>query len=182
MPRLTPEAKTEREDLRAKGLKVCPVCGETLPHLAFNKRTEGWDGLNSWCRSCTAKRYAGSRADPKFRARRLVATARYRAKRDSLPFDIDEEWMEETLKKQDYACAVTGLPFIFAAAREASTKAASPWAMSPDRIIPELGYTRKNTQIVCYMYNTAKGEFKGSDVEHMAHALIHRKGLETSRG
>lgn len=47
----------------------------------------------------------------------------------------------------------------------------SPWAPSVDRIDNSKGYERSNVQLVCWIYNQAKGQFTDEDVKKMAVAL-----------
>lgn len=58
-------------------------------------------------------------------------------------------------------CEITGINFKFSQGKRYSK---SPWTPTPDRIDNKLGYSRKNTQWVCYIYNTMKSDFNIEDI------------------
>lgn len=91
-----------------------------------------------------------------------ISSARIRAKQRNLPFDLDVEWFKTMFKK---GCAVTGLPLDLNGSK-------TPWTAHIDRIIPELGYTKENSRLVCACYNLAKKHWTDADVEKMARNLI----------
>ena len=51
----------------------------------------------------------------------------------------------------------------------------SPWAPSVDRIKNDKGYERSNVQLVCWIYNQAKGQFTDEDVMKMARAMCQHQ-------
>lgn len=83
---------------------------------------------------------------------------RFQAKKAGLPFDLDEEW----LQNQPLMCAVTGQTF------EILPKGKGPRTPSFDQRLPGKGYTKENTQLVCLWYNTAKNQWP----EEQIRALI----------
>lgn len=87
-------------------------------------------------------------------------------KRNPLFLDISMNWIYDKLKNG--FCEVTGLPF--------SYEAKSPWAPSLDRIDSNLGYTKENTRIVIWLYNTAKNIYTDEDVLVVAQALCNANG------
>lgn len=68
-------------------------------------------------------------------------------------------------------CAATGIRFIW----EGPDKH-NPWAPSVDRIDSSKGYTLENCQVVCWIYNWAKGNWHPDVVLEMAKALIKNEG------
>ena len=52
MARLTKEEQKRREELLAKGLKVCNKCGRELPVEQFSKCERNKDGLQNKCKEC----------------------------------------------------------------------------------------------------------------------------------
>ena len=82
-----------------------------------------------------------------------LSSVKCRAKKESLIFELDKEW----LATQPRQCAVTGRAFeLYAAGR-------GPFSPSFDRINPAVGYTKANTRIVCWWFNMAKSDHE--DVE-----------------
>lgn len=79
------------------------------------------------------------------RARHL---ARMAEKRRPEGFGLTPEWVQEKLERG--VCEITGIPLLLAGPPKGA------WSPSLDRTNNALGYTKENTKLVCYMYNTAK--------------------------
>lgn len=102
------------------------------------------------------------------RASHMLNNAKQRAKRSNLPFELTKEWLINKLKLGK--CEVTGLPFTFVinGGRGHHVNSFSP---SLDRVAPNLGYTPDNVQVVCWIYNRARGAFPLEDLKTMVKAL-----------
>jgi len=96
----------------------------------------------------------------------LFCDAKRRAKKRGLKLQITKDWIRRKLEAG--VCEVTGIPFVL----DASPR--SPWSPSLDRINPERGYTYKNTRLVVWIHNTAKGTWTLDDVERYAEAFLTR--------
>ena len=81
--------------------------------------------------------------------RQTVASAKHRAAKRGLPFDLTEDWALEQINRQDFKCALTGIPFL---AGRASGRARA-YAPSFDRIDNSKGYTTDNVRIVVFAIN-----------------------------
>lgn len=86
------------------------------------------------------------------RAMCLVATARTRAKKKGLAFDLDQFIPELQTRIDIGKCEVTGVLFDLSPGRKFN----SP---SLDRIDPSKGYTYENTRIVLNLVNAALGDW-----------------------
>lgn len=97
----------------------------------------------------------------------LFLACKHRQKRDNpdAPFDLTKEWILERIEAG--VCQVTKLPFSL----ELTVTNKRPFAPSIDRIDPNKFYTKDNCQVVCFIYNVAKGEFSNSDVITLANAV-----------
>lgn len=105
----------------------------------------------------------------------LLHSARLRAKRRDLPFEISVEWALQRLVAQNYRCGRTGIQLQLVCPRTDTTyNAFSP---SFDRIDSAQGYTPDNTQLVCFMYNAAKNRFSAEDVLVFSEALISHNSI-----
>lgn len=104
---------------------------------------------------------------PKGWTARLLARTRSRCIAKELPFDLDIQWFRDILDKR--VCEVTGIPFTYGYWLAGK---AHPFSPSLDRTTPELGYTKDNVKVVCWIYNTAKHDFTHEDVVKLATALI----------
>lgn len=104
--------------------------------------------------------------DPRRFPYRLWNNARQRSLTLGTQFSITREWVEEQIKEG--RCAVSGIPFDI----EYRTGRARPFAPSLDQITPGGGYTPENTQMVVWIYNSAKNNGTHEDVLRLARALI----------
>lgn len=103
----------------------------------------------------------------------LLNSARGRAKKASVPYELDLEWLMEKYEKQSKCCLLTGIQLLLESNRGGS-RAFGPFSPSLDRIIPKLGYTKENTRLVCTFINLAMNHF-GEDVfAKVAHSYIER--------
>lgn len=86
--------------------------------------------------------------------RNRLSAVKHRAKKEQLAFDLDKEW----LAIQPRHCVVTGRKFeVYASGR-------GPFGPSFDKINPDGGYTKDNTRIVCWWYNSAKSDHEDKDI------------------
>lgn len=105
------------------------------------------------------------RTDWGFRAYELWHGAKSRASNRKIEFSISRYFIESAIKIGH--CAVTGMPF------DLSLKDKRMGSFSPsiDRIDPRLGYVDGNVQVVCWIYNRAKGDGTHLDVLKLMEAL-----------
>lgn len=79
----------------------------------------------------------------------MLRSAKHRAKKQGVPFDIE---------KSDLVipelCPVLGMPLVC----NAGTGNAKQNSPSLDKIVPELGYTKGNIQIISYLANAMKSD------------------------
>lgn len=172
--------------------KICKKCGGNGP---FTKCKKHKDGLFPFCKICknkqtseyrqknkskfdkyrktwlennkeqqriyTLKRYHEYRLTSNGRATHLLVAARRRVGSDKVT--IKRETII-TILENGY-CQRTGLKFDL----ETPHNSLSP---SLDRTDPSKWYTPENTKVVVLIYNTAKGEWKHSDVLRLAISLV----------
>jgi len=105
------------------------------------------------------------RTDAMFRAYELWNGARDRARRRDIEFTVPRAFVERALVIG--RCQVTNLQF------DLALKSKRCGALSPslDRIDQQKGYTEDNTQVVCWIYNRAKGDGTHEDVMMLMEAL-----------
>jgi hypothetical protein len=102
----------------------------------------------------------------------LLAHATTRAKKHDLPITITRAWILERLDAG--TCEATGLPFDTRPNEEGGGWVRRSFCPSLDRIDPAQGYTPENTQVVCWIYNAAKGTNGHEDVLILAEALCRK--------
>lgn len=89
--------------------------------------------------------------------RHQVGATKGRAKMMKIPHNLTFEDIDLLLVKQNYCCAVSGIPLT------EPRKNRDPFAPSLDRIVPSLGYVVGNVRLVCTVVNYAMSNW-GHDV------------------
>lgn len=95
----------------------------------------------------------------------LFSAAKTRAKDKGIEFSITLEWVTEILEKG--ICQASGIAFSFE-----KVKTRNPFSPSIDRKNSAIGYTTKNSQIVCTIYNNGKGEHEVKEFEELCSAVV----------
>jgi hypothetical protein len=104
----------------------------------------------------------------------ITRSARLRARKSRLAFDIDAEYLEALLRDQRGLCAVSGVELTFAKGKgHVSTNA------SIDRIDPHRGYTRGNVQVVAWQVNAIKSNLDLAELARGCRLILG--GLATRR-
>lgn len=141
----------------------CTKCEAELPADSFSRNPTGKDGFNSWCKECV-RLYHHNRAavDPSYKKNRnvaqkqryrknpaasLLASARYRAEKQSLPFDLTEDDIVIPA-----VCPVLGMRLRVNEGR----RGAGPDSMTLDRVVPALGYVKGNVRVISARANILK--------------------------
>jgi hypothetical protein len=169
-------------------MKYCPGCKKKKSDTAFAKNCNRERGLQDYCRICMSTRvkqskikHPGTRKKSleawynsiEGRASRLASQAKERAKRFNVPYRITPAWV--TGKLQLNQCDRTGLPFDLQTSGFGKFPHIKSFAPSLHRVIPKKGYTKTNTELVCWIYNRAVGATPVADVLLMAKALIKKQ-------
>jgi hypothetical protein len=86
----------------------------------------------------------------------MLTSARQRAKRDGVPFDLSLDDFEIPKK-----CPVFDVPFGF------GTRRYHPWAPTLDKTEPDLGYVKGNVQVISHRANMLKGNASLSELKQL---------------
>lgn len=97
----------------------------------------------------------------------LLSNARKTSRKQNIEYTITINDIL-TILKNGY-CQISGIKFII------NNVPREPFAPSIDRINPNKGYTPENIQIVCWIYNSAKGVNTHTDVLKLSRALLKPK-------
>jgi hypothetical protein len=136
--------------------KKCSVCGKTKPRSEFGtRRQEGRAYSDSTCRAC--KRSGTRRYRNKNPSARLLQSCKNRARRQKLPFDLNEQDLANP--KQ---CPVLGIPLAPDYTKRTDN------TPSVDRIVPEKGYVRGNVAVVSWRANRLKNDASLSELRAIA--------------
>lgn len=99
----------------------------------------------------------------------LLKNTKARAVRRGIEFNLTVEFLEELIKKNNYKCALTGIPFDLAKDINYRVR---PWCPSIDRIECSKGYVRENVRIVSNAANLARNEFGDNVLFDMAEGIV----------
>lgn len=94
-----------------------------------------------------------------FYCQRASYGAKERAQKYGVPYAIDAYTIDELLVRQNYRCAVSGIPFEPPARTTPLRFRQNPFGPSLDRIVPDAGYVAGNIRITCVIVNTAMNEW-----------------------
>lgn len=140
--------------------RTCKYCNTEKPIEDFSIRK---NTLNHYwkCKDCTAKN--ATLWNKKNSLRRLSIDAATRARTKGVPFDIDWKWVLDNITA---SCPCCHEPFRLGEPTGRGKKAKD--RPSLDRIVPELGYTKDNTRIICTWCNIIKNDGTALDHEMIA--------------
>ena len=142
---------------------LCITCGRGKDVVNFGS------GKSGECNTCAKLRW-NSENQIKVRAQRLHGNAQKRAKANSWPeLDFDSLWIEQKIITG--FCEVTNIEFDLNTKTSYSVHAKNPWVPSLDRIDSSKPYLKNNLQVVVYMYNVCKAEFRHADVVKFCKAI-----------
>lgn len=102
-------------------------------------------------------------------ARMLFLACRSRAKKKSLPFDLDATVIESIIRSQGEKCVLTGIQFDYVSD---GVHRYRPFAPSIDRKDNMLGYTYDNIRVVCCIVNKARNEYPLETFDAMCRARV----------
>lgn len=118
-------------------------------------------------KAATDRYHKKYRGDVAYQARKVLATAKHRAKNKGLAFDLTLEWYLSEFPK---GCVATGLEFD-------DFLEGSPWVPNIDKIVPAKGYVMSNCRLVCACFNQAKREWTDADVLKMSQAFVAKQSV-----
>ena len=130
----------------------CTICELQLPEAAFEPQRR--HRKKAQCSRCRRESmYAQVNASaPKYLAK-LYSSLGYNRKKQGYEWTVTVDDFVEQYEKQGGRCALSGV--VLTHYRDGG--GAKSFNCSIDRINPQLGYTKKNIQIVAYSVNIMKG-------------------------
>ena len=151
----------------------CAKCGTKITEE--NRAIRSGGGIRGDCRPChnrqMKKNYFAQKKDNlKFITQIMLRSAKRRSTLRDIPYSLDTPWLQKKMKRG--VCEVTGLRLEASAIRSESGGHSGFFAPSLDRINSNLGYTKRNTRLVIWGYNRAKGDNTDREVQMLAYAVL----------
>lgn len=135
--------------------KTCFCCKANKPHSLFFRHKQTPDGYHSWCKECCTIGNIRSRTKQNStiegRAKVFLRNAKNSAIKRKQLFEITVSDIVECWDTQQAICAYSG--------RTMTLEAKKHNTVSIERIDSKIGYTSKNTILVCHAVNRMKSNF-----------------------
>lgn len=161
-------------------LKVCNKCLQEKEVTFFPVRKNRKSGYYSICKSCKneyrSKKYIIDKSENpiNFWISRNINGVRWRAKKNSIEFNLDSDYIYNLILNQDKKCPYCECNLCFLNNRD--DKVTSP---SFDRLIPSIGYLKENVVVCCYRCNSIKNNATYDELNLIVNNL---KNVINSRG
>ena len=140
-------------------MKTCFKCKENKTFDFFFKHEQTPDGHHSWCKSCCSEGNKRSRekvnSTIEGRAKVFLQNARKAAVKRGHVFELTVADVVKCWEEQENICPYSG--------RLMTLQAGQLNTVSIERIDSTVGYTRKNTILVCQAINRMKSDFEFDD-------------------
>ena len=100
-----------------------------------------------------------------------VKTAKYRALKNNIPFDLTEEFVKDLWDKQEGKCYYSGILM--------TVETTGRHSISLDRVIPEKGYTQDNVVLCSWVVNTMKNNLTVEEFKIIIGKIYNKMGDHT---
>ena len=155
--------------------KICQKCKQSKPLEEFAQNLNAKDNRSNTCKECRKIYYQQNRSVllekkreyrkrtsnlTSYKLKSLLHSAKQRARRDSLPFDLTMEWIETVVASH---CPITLEPLDWTRDQVVDGNP-GPNSPSIDKNKPGLGYVQTNCAIISHRANTIKSN--GTIDEH----------------
>lgn len=153
-------------DLISETEARCRLCKEIKPINQFRANLGQWDCKNfrlSFCNTCkNEKRRERGRTNPLSMIRIKIQSAKQRAKKKNIPYNLTAEYVYDLYKKQEGKCYYTNEPMFLA--QDGKKRAMS---LSIDRVNIEKGYTQKNIVLCTDRINSIKNNLTLTEIKDL---------------
>jgi hypothetical protein len=160
-------------EFRGKRYLTCHICDTPKPIDEFYNRHKS-QYINPRCKDCLHKTRT-DKVNSSFESfiGQRVALLKNRSKKLGVPFNLDKRFLVEMYKKQDGLCFYTGEPMVLKFGDGKNRH-----ALSVDRVVPKLGYTKDNVVLCSNLINTLKGTLKLSEIKKWLPSWYERLDAE----
>lgn len=109
----------------------------------------------------------------------LLYSAKTRADKNNLDYQLDLEWLLSLYQEQEGCCLLTGIKLQFDS-HHGGKRHVKPFSPSLDKIDPAKGYTKENTRLVCAFINLAINNFGEETFKQVATAYLSKLAVLTT--
>ena len=156
-------------------MKTCFCCKTNKPYSLFFKHNQTPDGYHSWCKNCCAIGNTRSRAKQNSsiegRAKIFLQNAKKSAVKRQQLFDLTISDIVTCWDAQKNICAYSG--------RKMTLVSGELNTVSIERIDSNVGYTPKNTILVCQAINRMKSDFEFAEFYDLCRDVAQFLGDDT---
>lgn len=143
-------------------------------YYEINKNIINYEKKKSRLMNLEAQRAYGRKQYYIHYIKRLVLGIKNRSVKLKLDFNIDIDFIENLLEKQNNKCSLTGISFEMGE-NNLRKSFRRPFAPSIDRIDCSKGYMQNNVRLVCVIVNLALNDFGDQDFDRMCMAYAKNK-------
>lgn len=170
----------ERDTIHSEdGLqKLCKVCNEWIDLSEFRIRGNNQKGYweNNVCKKCDAKLVKDYRLTDIGIAAEIVRRTKHTSKKESLPFDLDKDWVLDRLNKFEWKCELTELPLQRKRDSLDYKRTGFQWnSISIDRVIPINGYIKNNVRFILNQINVFRQDGGDERMYMLAEILLKNR-------
>lgn len=169
----------DRERIRINPIKdgklKCLKCGQYKNFDDFSVgMAKSRNFRSTICKECEIqkkKKSVNNEINPYNYIKSLVNNAKTRSKLKNIEFNIDTDFIYELYEKQNHKCAISGIEMTYKKEKKNHSER-NLFNISIDRIIPGLGYTKDNVQLVCNITNTIKLNYDDDTIIFVCKKII----------
>lgn len=154
--------------------KRCQTCREYKPLASFRVKKKITGPYLSWyCKPCEKDHVDHYRRFTKAgAAAEITRRLKYRSRESGLPYDLTKQWIVEQLERQEWKCALTGLPLHWQRVKGERGRGYQWDSVSVDRIDAGGPYTKQNVRFVLNIVNLFRNDGGDARMYAVAEALL----------
>jgi hypothetical protein len=158
--------------------KLCKICEKWFDLSEFRMKGNNQKGHfeNNSCKECENSLLKDYRLTDKGIAAEIVRRTKYVSKMETIPFDLDKDWILARLVEIDWKCELTGLPMQKRRDNLEHRKTGFQWnSISIDKIIPSIGYVKSNVRFILNQLNCFRQDGEDDRMYMLAEALLKNR-------
>lgn len=167
----------DRKDIynEDKTQKYCLTCNALLDLSYFRIKGNNQKGYweNNICKKCDNQTVRDYRLTDKGIAAEIIRRTKHVSKKESIPFDLDKDWILNRLNSINWSCELTKISFNKIRDNLEHRGTGFQWnSISIDKIVPKLGYIKSNVRFLLNQINVFKQDGDDERMLMLAKALL----------